>query len=60
VSDESTDQPKRKKLSEIAVMSRIEKLIEELTPDEQRRVAFVFADRVGLAVCLPNSRGEGD
>lgn len=54
MSDDSPDKPKRK-LSEIAVMSRIEKLIEELTPAEQRRVAYVFADRVGLKYHVPTN-----
>lgn len=49
----ATTSTPRKRLSEIAVMSKIEKLMEDLNPAQRRRVAFVFADQEGLRPTMP-------
>ncbi len=46
----------RKRLSEIAVMGKIEKLMEDLNPAQRRRVAFVFADQEGLRPVMPEQK----
>lgn len=46
----------RKRLSEIAVMGKIEKLMEDLHPAQRRRVAFVFADQEGLRPTMPEPK----
>lgn len=59
MSDETPEtppaKPAKKRPSEIVIMGRIERMLEGYTDAEKRRIAFVFAEQVGLKYQVPTN-----
>lgn len=52
-----SEQPKRQD-NELTVLMKVGKLLDGIEVAAQRRIAFYFADRLGIVVKVPNGNGE--